>query len=64
MDATPIYRAPSALEHASALVDGHQMAFTVGAGLIIIGVMVTALFIRRRDVAAIQATEAPDVPGV
>ena len=29
----------------------------------IIGVIVTALFIRRRDVAAIQATEAPAVTG-
>jgi hypothetical protein len=30
----------------------------------IIGVIVTALFIRRRDVAAIQAAEAPAVTGV
>ena len=29
----------------------------------IVGVIVTALFIRRRDVAAIEATEAPAVPG-
>ncbi len=55
---------PSAVEQASALVDGYQMAFAVGAGLMIIGVIVTALFIRRRDVAAIQAAEAPAVPGV
>jgi hypothetical protein len=63
-DALPAGRTPSSLEQASALVDGYQMAFTVGAGLMIVGVIVTALFIRRRDVAAIQATEAPAVPGV
>ena len=63
-DALPIGGAPSAVEQASALADGYQMAFAVGAGLMIIGVMVTALFIRRRDVAAIQAAEAPAVPGV
>ena len=63
-DALPAGRTPSSLEQASALVDGYQMAFAVGAGLMIVGVIVTALFIRRRDVAAIQATEAPAVPGV
>ena len=63
-DALPGGGAPSALEQASALVDGYQMAFAVGAGLMIIGVIVTALFIRRRDVAAIQAVEAPAVTGV
>jgi EmrB/QacA subfamily drug resistance transporter len=63
-DALPGGGAPSALEQASALVDGYQMAFAVGAGLMIIGVIVTALFIRRRDVAAIQAAEAPAVTGV
>jgi predicted MFS family arabinose efflux permease len=62
-DALPAGRTPSSLEQASALVDGYQMAFAVGAGLMIVGVIVTALFIRRRDVAAIQATEAPAVPG-
>ena len=56
--------AASAAQQASALVDGFQMAFAVGAGLMIVGVIVTALFIRRRDVAAIQATEgAPVVTG-
>ena len=62
-DALPAGRTPSSLEQASALVDGYQMAFAVGAGLMIVGVIVTALFIRRRDVAAIQETEAPAVPG-
>ena len=56
--------APTAFEQASALVNGYQMAFAVGAGLMIVGVIITALFIRRRDVAAIQAGEAPAVTGV
>jgi EmrB/QacA subfamily drug resistance transporter len=56
--------APTAFEQATALVDGYQMAFAVGAGLMLVGVIITALFIRRRDVAAIQAEEAPAVTGV
>jgi hypothetical protein len=40
-------------------VEGFQMAFAVGAGLMLVGVIITALFIRRRDVAAIQGVEAP-----
>jgi EmrB/QacA subfamily drug resistance transporter len=63
-DALPDGAAPTGLQQASALVDGYQMAFAVGAGLMIVGVILTALFIRRRDVAAIQATEAPAVTGV
>ena len=58
-DALPSGGAPTA----AALVDGYQMAFAVGAGLMIVGVIVTALFIRRRDVAAIQASEAPAATG-
>jgi EmrB/QacA subfamily drug resistance transporter len=63
-DALPDGGTPTALEQASALVDGYQMAFAVGAGLMIVGVIITALFIRRRDVAAIQAGEAPAATGV
>jgi EmrB/QacA subfamily drug resistance transporter len=62
-DALPAGAASSA-QQASALVDGYQMAFAVGAGLMIVGVIVTALFIRRRDVAAIQTGEAPAMTGV
>jgi EmrB/QacA subfamily drug resistance transporter len=62
-DALPDGDAPTALQQASALVDGYQMAFAVGAGLMIVGVMITALFIRRRDVAAIQAGEQPVATG-
>jgi predicted MFS family arabinose efflux permease len=54
---------PTAAQQASALVEGYQMAFAVGAALMIVGVIVTALFIRRRDVAAIQASEAPAPTG-
>jgi EmrB/QacA subfamily drug resistance transporter len=53
---------PSAVEQASAIVDGFQVAFTVGAGLILAGVLVTALLIRRRDVAAIQAGQGEPIP--
>jgi EmrB/QacA subfamily drug resistance transporter len=60
-DALPSDVAPTAAQQASALVDGYQMAFTVGAALMIVAVIVTAAFIRRRDVAAIQASEAPAV---
>ena len=33
------------------------MAFAVGAGLMLVGVIITALFIRRRDVAIVETTE-------
>ncbi len=56
--ALPDGGAPTGLQQASALVNGYQMAFAVGAGLMIVGVMITALFIRRRDVEAIQTGEA------
>ena len=49
---------PSASQQASALVDGFQAAFAIGAGLMLVGVILAALLIRRRDVAFIQ--EAPD----
>jgi EmrB/QacA subfamily drug resistance transporter len=45
---------PSPSEQASALVDGFQAAFAVGAGLMIVGVLITALFVRKRDVAVIR----------
>jgi EmrB/QacA subfamily drug resistance transporter len=48
---------PSQLEQASALVDGFQAAFAIGAGLMIVGVILAALLIRRRDVALVTASE-------
>jgi EmrB/QacA subfamily drug resistance transporter len=58
-DALPAGAAPSPEQQASAVVEGFQMAFAVGAGLMLVGGIITALFIRRRDVAAIQGVEAP-----
>ena len=51
--------APTAADRVSALVDGYQLAFATGAGLIALGVVIMALFVRRRDVQAIQAA-APE----
>jgi predicted MFS family arabinose efflux permease len=53
---------PDAAQQASALVDGFQSAFAIGAGLMLLGVVIAALLIRRRDVAVVA--EAPSVvPG-
>jgi len=54
-DALPTGAAPTAAQEASALVDGFQVAFAAGAGLMLLGVLLTAVLIRRRDVATIQA---------
>jgi MFS family permease len=48
--------------HAAALVDGFQLAFLIGAGLMITAAVVIALLIRQRDVASIGAGEAVAVP--
>ncbi len=48
---------PSQAEQASALVEGFQAAFAIGAGLMLVGVILAALLIRRRDVATAEATE-------
>jgi predicted MFS family arabinose efflux permease len=53
---------PSGAQQASALVDGFQAAFAIGAGLMLLGVILAAVLIRRRDVAILA--EAPSVvPG-
>jgi EmrB/QacA subfamily drug resistance transporter len=44
-------------EHASALVDGFKLAFTIGGGLMAFAAVLGLFLIRRRDVAAIN-TEA------
>jgi EmrB/QacA subfamily drug resistance transporter len=54
--------APSASESASALVSGYHVGFVAGAGLLLLGVIVTASLLRRSDVATLdqgQETEAP-----
>jgi EmrB/QacA subfamily drug resistance transporter len=50
--------------YASSLVDGFQAAFAVGAGLMLLGVVLTAALVRRRDVAEVEAADAAQmVPG-
>ncbi|MEW6583922.1 MAG: MFS transporter, partial [Actinomycetota bacterium] len=50
--------APTEAQRAAAVVDGFQVAFLTGAGLMILGAVLVALLVRRRDVAAIQEAEA------
>jgi EmrB/QacA subfamily drug resistance transporter len=54
--------APTAAEQQAALVEGFQLAFLVGAGLIGLGAVLLALLLRRRDVARIDAGDAVAVP--
>ena len=49
--------APTATERAEATVDGFQVAFLTGAGLMVLGAIVIGLLVRRSDVAAIQEAE-------
>jgi MFS family permease len=46
--------------HAAALVDGYQLAFLVGAGFMLLGLVTIVGLVRRRDVTAI-ATATVDV---
>jgi len=48
--------------HAAALVDGFQLAFLVGAGLMLFAIAVIVALIRRRHVASIGAEDAVAVP--
>lgn len=48
-------------DQASALVDGFQAAFAVGAGLMVVGVLITAIFVRKRDVAVIRELDTVPV---
>jgi hypothetical protein len=50
--------APGAADRASAIVDGFRVAFLSGMGLMLLGVILILLLVRRRDVAAINGTEA------
>jgi EmrB/QacA subfamily drug resistance transporter len=43
----------------AAIVDGFQVAFIAGAGLLALGVVIAAVLLRSRDVASIDATEIP-----
>ena len=62
-DALPSGTAPTPAENASALVDGFQAAFAVGSGLMIVGVLITAILVRKRDVAVIQELDTVPVTG-
>jgi hypothetical protein len=54
--------APSPAEHASALLDGFQVAFTAAAILVALGSVLLMLAVRKQDVANINPDAAP-VPG-
>ncbi len=51
----------SPAEQSSALVDGFQAAFAVGSGLMLVGVLITAIFVRKRDVAVIRELDTVPV---
>jgi EmrB/QacA subfamily drug resistance transporter len=48
---------PSAHDQASGLVEGFQLAFTVSAGLMVVGVILIAVLLRPRDLARIDTTQ-------
>ncbi len=50
---------PSDAQHASALVDGFQIAFLAAAGLTLAAAVIIVALIRRSDVAQIHAAEQP-----
>lgn len=52
---------PTQADQASALVDGFQAAFAVGAGLMLLGVLITAILVRKRDVAVIRELDTVPV---
>ena len=52
-------RQPTPPDLAAAAVDGFQTAFYAGAGLLVLGMLVHTLLLKRRDVANIDVTAAP-----
>jgi EmrB/QacA subfamily drug resistance transporter len=54
---TGLGHAPSAADQNAALVEGFQLAFIVSAALMAAGVVLTAVLLRRRDLARIDATQ-------
>jgi EmrB/QacA subfamily drug resistance transporter len=54
---TGLGHTPSSHDSAAALVDGFQLAFTVSAAMMIAGVVLVAVLLRRRDLARIDATQ-------
>ncbi len=53
---------PTQAQTDEALVEGFQLAFFAGAGLIGVGALLLALFLRRKDVARIDAGDAVAAP--
>jgi EmrB/QacA subfamily drug resistance transporter len=53
---------PSVLQNQEALVSGFQTAFVVAAALVAVGTVLTALLLRRRDVARIESGDALPLP--
>jgi MFS family permease len=53
---------PTQAETQAAIVEGFQLAFFVGAGLIGLGAILLATFLRRKDVERIDAGDAVAVP--
>jgi hypothetical protein len=45
---------PNALDNATGLVEGYQVAFTSAAILVTVGAILLALLLRRRDVANVN----------
>jgi EmrB/QacA subfamily drug resistance transporter len=54
---TGLGHAPSAHDQASGLVEGFQLAFTVSAALMVAGVILVAVLLRRRDLDRIDTTQ-------
>jgi len=48
---------PTAHDQAAGLVEGFQLAFAVSAGLMVVGVVLIALLLRRRDLERIDASQ-------
>ena len=53
---------PSVLAQHQALVDGFQVAFVAAAVLMAIGLATVSVFLRRQDVAEVDAGDAIAVP--
>jgi EmrB/QacA subfamily drug resistance transporter len=49
--------APTSHDRASALVEGFQLAFTVSAALMVVGVVLVAVLLRRRDLERIDTSQ-------
>ena len=54
---TGLGHAPSAADQAAGLVEGFQLAFTISALVMVAGVVLAAVLLRRRDLARIDATQ-------